>query len=343
MDRKPWEMTFQEYLGPAPVLGVIGPGHHAHIEAINDLADMEVESRCWQEIRVREREDLVFLAGPDERLLVLDPVSGEVIGGYANIPLVHDRYRGAGICSEMHLIRDERLGRGETAVYSRHGFRARLNAHALHIERALGRGDQVPENVLADYRVDEIGRMRLGAPYDEKDHEEWSQAFLKQRRMTDFEREMAGLTVRFRTFEGRNDPVARTYRADKHGYAFAMALHRKIGAMIRVTTTEWSLIVQAQLGDQVMDVDGIRPEGSVEDCLVARGLLDREEMDRIMVRTFPSEEEFLSVIGDRPGIVRGDRLETAVGNASRSAYAALACENVAKMGKTPDSCQELVS
>lgn len=270
-----WKMTLKDYLGPAPLVEDYHETHHVHAAAMARLLRLDAEASDWPEADLPARPDLEVRMDSPSAWVVRDRATSALLGGQTLlIPIVVPGQRSRGIASEMHVLVDEMGARRWAMTYSKAGLMARVRAHRLHVERALVRGETVPDEVLADYASDASGRLALRAPWTPERHAEWIVEARERERLATFARVTDGMAE---ILHGPHDLDERHFvefgpRGDGHALAACLAIDA--GAEIRVGLREGSvLFVQAAIGDVVVDVFGARPEALAQDELVRRNIL----------------------------------------------------------------------
>lgn len=175
----------------------------------------------------------------------------------------------------------------------------------------------MPDRVLADYRLNAEGGVRLREPMTAERHNANAMALRRAEAEEIVAAESVGYTAVFRTADDLNDPDFVSYSARYDGFALAIGLMREFGAEIRATVVDEHVFTQAMINDDLIDSHGIRP---VEMCL--EDLWRRGEFRRMNgmfpentpsapeateVRIFDGEAELLDWLrpGDPFGNARG--------------------------------------
>ncbi|WP_411839760.1 hypothetical protein [Paracoccus sp. ME4] len=309
------EQTIAEYLGQASVVGM--PSDHG-AASFEHVRKRYAEFSEWERIETPDRPDLDLRRKGKYANVALDADTGELLGGYTTRgPYTVPAHRGRGICSEIHYHLDLAGLRADAAAYTMSGMMTRAATHRLHVERALRRGLNVPDRVLADYRIDAGGEVRLREPMTAERHGANAKALRRLEAERIISEEAVGYTAVFRCPEDLGDADFVSYSAGYDGFALAIGLMREFGAEIRATLVEGRAYTQAIINDDLIDSHGIRP---VDLCL--EDLWRRGEFRRISglfpvnppsapkaseVRIFASEAELLDWLrpGDPFGHARG--------------------------------------
>lgn len=167
---RPWELPLAQYLGRLPVLddpvtkyemqilkAALGAATLAHADPLTLTAASDADPTLR----------FAFHRGvATHEITVHDPVTGEILGGcISGLPYVRPQHRGRGIGAEIVYVADMATVRILDPIsYSVTGLAGRVGAHRRHVNRALMRGDFVPEEVLFDYvRVGDT--LSLSAPW----------------------------------------------------------------------------------------------------------------------------------------------------------------------------------
>jgi GNAT superfamily N-acetyltransferase/sugar phosphate isomerase/epimerase len=151
--RQPWQMTLEEYVPAINVLSNIDPDGSTENMGARILAkENAITDRSkWIHHETPERDDILVYEH-DRIICAVDVETNNVVGMYqVYMPYVAPEYRGRGIIKEMHAVADELDRRFPASSYSESGIMARIGAHRLSFERALERGDAIPELVKAQY------------------------------------------------------------------------------------------------------------------------------------------------------------------------------------------------
>ncbi|MCE6959322.1 hypothetical protein LAZ40_09690 [Cereibacter sphaeroides] len=268
---QPWQQTLREYLGAAPVVDDPGDRFGTMVAAMDWLRAVAATSASWPRIDLQARPDLEIRAR-DTVLLAFERRTGEVMGGVGGpVPIVLPEHRGRGICAELHLLADGRGERSFSAAYTESGFKARKRAHMLHLERAFAAGVPVPGRVLSDYARDAEGRLSLRLPYGRSEHEAWIAAMRAERIRERHARETIGMTAVLQDADELHAREFVEFAPNDAGRGLALALNEDIGARIRLTTCRSLRLAQAQVGEMVIDVYGIRPAARATEELRRRG------------------------------------------------------------------------
>ena len=169
MTKHAWEETLEEYLGYSGLMD--NPKNLKGVER-DGLKFVMSLNEDWKSGRFDERmakqKHETFMIGDDKsyEMMFWGNMSwlifkdDEIIGAaHSAFPYVSPNHRGRGIMSDIFVIGDEK-GRHGKYVYSIGGFNARMEAHRKHVERALERGDAIPENVMQDYEYGDYGLVR---------------------------------------------------------------------------------------------------------------------------------------------------------------------------------------
>lgn len=312
---KPWELVVEDYLGGAQVLK-------------DDMAKRLIErgdSNLRQDFEALQRSDRKRLSVPGLEAYRVDRHRGGYIVSTADgrepvasygcgiMPYVAPAYRGRGICAHLHVYRDLTAGRMGAASYSREGFAARLRAHALHVEAALARGEDVPAPVRTQYRSTPEG-LRLNVPYTAEDHNAHVSR-LRDRRMrqkfhdiTDGYVERYIDEARFTTgLAGRFGPGRAA------GAAFAVRLAAAIEGDLRVSMIDARLCVQVEKDGLVHDILGVRAESqSHQDLLRREVFFDSDPVPEVFVFRHPDEIHDPSLRKEIEGMVRAGQESYAI-------------------------------
>lgn len=268
--KEPWETPLSEYIGVKYVV-------EAHISVEQDGPRNLMKSCCnredWEDVPVPERPDVRFLTNTRGLIAAIDPVSGDLFGGFAGFyPYVLPQHRGRNLNAEMNVIMDNFGQRSRASSYSHPGFGSRVATHRLHIERALASGHEIPDEVMKDYSVVE-GKPRLRQPYTAEMHNAWTSAAIKQDLLARHALETQDYLDVFQRPEDLLDDDFSRYDARSGGYLLAIALHRHTGAEFLVHNQGARVTVQAEFGDIVVDSIGIRSADMAVDDLCRRELL----------------------------------------------------------------------
>lgn len=263
------EQTLAEYLGQASVVGM-PPNHGAG--AYERLKERRDEFSSWDRIDIPERPDLELRRKGIYANVVLDAVTGDLLGGYTfSGPYTDPAHRGRGICSEIHYSLDIIGQRTDAACYTMAGMMTRVATHRLHVERALRRGLDVPERVLADYHIDPDGKARLREPMTAERHNASAKALRRAQAQAIIDEETVDYTAAFRSADDINHPDFICFAPHRDGYALAIGLMREYGAEIRATVINGRAYVQAMINQDLVDSHGIRHEELCVDDLWRRG------------------------------------------------------------------------
>lgn len=168
--KRAWEETLEEYLGYSGVMDIEENLKYVEKEGLKLIFNLNegLKSGKLNDYLSGQRHE-TFMIGNDknykmmfwgnmEWLIFKDD---EIIGAsHQAFPYVSPEHRGQGIMSDIFVIGDEK-GRNGKYVYSIGGFNARMEAHRKHVERAINRGDSVPENVMKDYKKGGRGLVRI--------------------------------------------------------------------------------------------------------------------------------------------------------------------------------------
>jgi hypothetical protein len=316
MDMSAWTQTLIDYLGLHAVVPDFSDGHHMVRMAMVRLEVMNAAADGWPEVRLPHLPDVELRMDHPRKLVVRDRATGALIGGNTQIiPFVMPDFRGRGVTSEIHVLVDEMGARSRASTYSVSGLMARVRAHRLHVERALDRGEAVPEAVLSDYARDAAGRVRLRTPFDVPAYEALVAETCRRHELEAFSRITQDMTE---VLHGPHDLGAlhfSHFRPTQDGHALAVCLAEDAGATIRAGFSHDRLaFVQAEIGDVVIDVFGLRPEGAAIEELRRRGMLPSPDTppdpffgkplpSPIEIVRFPDRAAFEAAIrpGDRNG------------------------------------------
>ena len=176
LSRAPWRAPLRTYLR---ALHISDDGREEDRALIARTIDALKEMPDGDPRTYSARPDLSFTVhrrGPVGTILLRDALTGERIGGaFRGLPLIFQEFRGEGLGAEIVCFSDLERGFGlEPGRYSESGFRARVSAHRRHVERAMRWCPQdVPEDVLREYRISPGGQAHLAEPWGRHEHEKW--------------------------------------------------------------------------------------------------------------------------------------------------------------------------
>ncbi|MCE6959255.1 hypothetical protein LAZ40_09340 [Cereibacter sphaeroides] len=210
-DLRPWEKSLSGYLGAAPVSD---GGLHASMLArarvdVRDRGDaVPAEDRHPHPVR----DDLAY-GGPRGSLLLFDRATGACLGGNGTwFPVAMEGTGGRNIGAELRWLQEWLGVQRGTTHFTISGFRAARSAHRLHVERALQRGDAVPDEVMDQYDWHD-GRLRLRTPYEPEDHMAWAAAERLRITQARLDQVTAGYEERFLAAADLiGEPIPRAHR-----------------------------------------------------------------------------------------------------------------------------------
>lgn len=179
---KSWQKTILEYLSPGFLVPEI---HEDRLQ--NDYFQGPIKELMARDPSKVEgwaplpgHDGIDFAVSGHHHASLRDSSTGKLIGGYVYVlPYLDPEYRGRGIMAALHKQADEVGERFTTANYTISGFMSRAKAHALHVEDAVARGEDVPEIVLADYNIVD-GKARLKEPMT---RERYAEGFIERREL----------------------------------------------------------------------------------------------------------------------------------------------------------------
>ena len=167
--KQAWEETLEEYLGFNGVMDDKAGLEHVERDGLKFVHRLNADWKAGKLAdRLSSQNHEKFMIGNDQsyELMFWGNMSwlifkdDENIGAaHPSFPYVSPEHRGKGIMSDIFVIGDEK-GRNGKYTYSIGGFNARMEAHRKHVERAMRRGDAVPENVMQDYEYGSSGLVR---------------------------------------------------------------------------------------------------------------------------------------------------------------------------------------
>jgi len=279
--KQPWEKTVQDYLGPAKVIDTSPDGMPGEIIA------QAGERMCALAVRISSGEispEKIFPPGFDRfdvyqhrgGYLVTSKETGSAIASYGLdvVPFVAPQWRGQGICAKLHVFRDTTRRQMTAGAYSENGFKARIRAHAMHVQAALTGGLKVPDEVRDQYRSTATG-LKLVHDYSAQDHNKQLDEARRERMKETFNKTTEGYVCRHIDLDmvvnRIDDYFSPKYNA---GAALAVRMAATIEADLRVTRINGSLIVQAQKGNFIHDILGVRTVGQAENDMIVRGIME---------------------------------------------------------------------
>ena len=165
---RPWEQTLADYIGEAKV--ILGqPIPEKDIEMTRKrLAELAKEIPEDELKPHPTRQDLSYARGA-AGFIIFDRKSGACLcGDMPFFPVSMPGSEGRGVGAELRWLHDILGPVRRSSSFSLGGFRAARSAHRHHVERALKRGDHVPEKVLAGYRPEGI-HLVLAQPWEAED------------------------------------------------------------------------------------------------------------------------------------------------------------------------------
>ena len=285
----PWEQTVEAYLGPASVIGGLAAKRlttHAEEALLREFARLPHRERECVDIPDLKAFRVNSVLG-GYLVTTLDGMEPVASYGLGILPYVMPAYRGRGICSCLHAHHDLAHGQRKATSYSIDGFYARRRAHALHVQKALDAGCDVPDAVRAQYRNGEF-RLELKEPYGPEEHNDWVRRERNAALQRDYARFTEGYPVRYAQLSHYlNGLRSRFAPTAPGGVAFAARLAATIDGEMRVTVTPALIIVQVEKNGLVHDILGARASDEAINDLKQRGIL-HESDDTLEVFTFRS-------------------------------------------------------
>lgn len=179
---KSWQKTILEYLSPG---NLVPESHEDWLQnGYFQKSIKELMSRDPSEVEgwapLPGHEGIEFAVSERHHASLRDIGTGKLIGGYVYVlPYLDQEYRGRGIMAALHKQADDAGNRFTTQNYTISGFMSRAKTHALHVEDAVARGEDVPEIVLADYDIVD-GKARLKEPMT---RERYAEGFIERREL----------------------------------------------------------------------------------------------------------------------------------------------------------------
>lgn len=148
-------LPLSEFIGDAPVT--------------NQTLDRNSIQKAWSGVQFRaqqnrhmewtphpDRPDLEYRK-QDHYLEMRNTQTKEVVSGAHGSLVVRQDYAGKGLGAETQFVRTLDMNSFEASYYTRAGFLTMQATHRLHVTRAIEAGKDVPDEVLAQYDVNERG------------------------------------------------------------------------------------------------------------------------------------------------------------------------------------------
>jgi hypothetical protein len=254
-------MPLSDYIGPHEV----AEAHDVPLDRLENVRAAVGERAAGIPAERRRphpvREDLDYAV--DDRLVFLfDRASGTLLAGESfSFPVAMEGTAGRNCGAEIRWLSEHLDRRRSTLSYSIAGFRAARSAHRLHVERALARGDHVPEAVLADYERRD-GRLVLKAPYSPEEHADWVAQARLRRAQEELDRATQGYEVRF--LSAHDFLEVRPDAESLHGAAFSAMLAQETGAPLALVRRGDDLAwLHVQAGDAFVNMFGVCREADL--------------------------------------------------------------------------------
>lgn len=304
--KRAWEVPLKDYVKS---VRVISASEEAERNGLQRLLSLYELINDWKEFPVPECPDARFLIGGRDVLMIVDPETGDLTGGFTGFyPYIRPEYRGRNLNAQMNMILDDLGKRRSVGCYSPSGFGSRVATHRLHLERAMAAGHEIPEEVMVDYQIKD-GRLSLREPYTPEAHNKWCEEI----RVMENRKRYAHLTQDyeevFLTEEEFLDGNPCQFNPNDDGYILAIALHREAGFGLLVHRQGRRLTVQSEMDGHVIDAFGVRPSDYATEDLERRGCLVRSSeapdpffgeilASKIEIRRYASEADLLESLSD---------------------------------------------
>lgn len=176
--RSPWEMRVCEYIGDVkrPTNSLLGMVDDAATKDFQNILEDFASGRLSLDDSVPavqlspgySRRAVLRHSTQRSGYVFVEDATQNVVGAPRvgmSSPYVLPAHRGRGIVSHDQFINEMAGKAGRTMGYTDYGIESRAATHRIHVEQALKRGDDVPEEVLADYVVDEAGKVSRSERY----------------------------------------------------------------------------------------------------------------------------------------------------------------------------------
>lgn len=176
-----WEMTVEEYLDNATVVGKMPPGEISTAS----LSDLTANKRYQHVLISENNQEYEFHVNDYEDLRIVHAPTKETVGTWARSHIyMNPDHRGKNLVAEMYFLMENKLGMVKDKWnLSPMSFSVRRKAHAFHVRNAIREGRSVPDRVLSQYDVGKSGNLHLKAPYTVDKHRERA----VQKELSDFE------------------------------------------------------------------------------------------------------------------------------------------------------------
>lgn len=178
-NKRPWEISTFDYIGrtnlPEGDSDIVRQVRQIAADEFGKIRDLHIKGDIVQDgepIPVTDGYSLAVMTSHDAKIrkisVFIKDDTGEIVGSPRvgmSSPYVTPEHRRNGITSGFNWIQDMNGNAFRTLGYTPEGLESRAATHRLHVERALERGDFVPEDVLSEYVVDENGKVSRPVRY----------------------------------------------------------------------------------------------------------------------------------------------------------------------------------
>lgn len=294
-----WRTPLSAYLGTARL---IKEGQEEAIER-DGQKGLRLYTESYQRGDLSDFETISDFAGDpdlvlfhkDERFAILSRSQDRMIAVMtAWFPYNDPEFRSRSLMAHVLKSQEERGQRMRTGSYTVAGLMNRVKAHRLHVQSAIDRGDEVPDEVMRDYRV-ENGCASLRDPFDPYAREARMRAASEERNMKAHQRKTAHLDVSFQKIERNEDGELCVESMVEYAYMgedapLALAILSAHGGVLEVNRVGSRDLHHVRIGDKIVDAFGICSQETFSTHLAE--LYDADETEISATHRFSSVEDY---------------------------------------------------